>query len=79
MASITKNNTTKAKFRVQAIDSRGEDIELFFDTHIEAQAVVNAEMQKKVKYNNEFEVIDGLNRHPSGLAFRDWLKANIDN
>ena len=25
------------------------------------------------KYFSEFEVIDGLNQHPSGLTFEQWI------
>jgi hypothetical protein len=28
------------------------------------------------KYFSQFEVIDGLNQHPSGLPFDDWAKIN---
>lgn len=74
MASIVNNNETNNKFRVRAIDSNGDDVELFFDTHIEAQAIANVETENQIKYYNEFKIIDGLNQHPSGLNFRNWLK-----
>lgn len=76
MASIANDKTTNGKFRVRAIDNNGEDVELYFDTQIEAQAIANVETQNQVKYFNEFKVIDGRNQHPSGLSFRDWLKSN---
>jgi len=28
------------------------------------------------KYFSQFEVIDGLSQHPSGLPFEDWLKVD---
>jgi len=77
MASITKDNTTNGKFRVCAIDNFGEDIELFFDTHIEAQAIANVETLNQTKYFDEFEIIDGVSRHPKVLTFRKWLKDKI--
>ena len=77
MASITKNKTTGDKFMVLAIDSNGEDFSLFFDTHIEAQAIANVETQNKMQYFKEFEIIDGLNQHPSGFNFRNWLKTEL--
>ena len=75
MASIDYDKTTNGKYRVRAIDGRGEDIELFFDTHIEAQTIANIETQNQIKYFNEFQVIDGRKHHPTGLNFREWLKS----
>lgn len=77
MASITNDKTTNGKWKVQAIDGRGEDVELFFDTHIEAQAIANVETQNQIRYFDEFQIIDGLNQHPSGLNFREWLKSKL--
>lgn len=74
MASITKDDTTNGKFRVRAVDGQGNDVELFFDTHIEAQAIANVESQNKQRYFDEFEIIEGINRHPSGRNFFEWLK-----
>jgi len=76
MASITKDETTNGKFRVRAIDNFGEDVELFFDTHIEAQAIANVESKNQIRYFEQFQIIDGRNQHPSGLNFREWLKTN---
>jgi hypothetical protein len=71
MATIKLEN---GKFTVKAIDGRGEDVELDFDTHIEAQVIANVETANQIKYFDEFEKIDGLNQHPSGLSFKDWLR-----
>ena len=30
-------------------------------------------------YFNEFEVIDGLNQHPEGLTFDDWLNKILED
>ena len=76
MASITNDKETAGKWRVRAIDTRGDDVELFFNTHAEAQAIANVETQNQLKYFGEFKKIDGLNQHPSGLNFRDWLKSH---
>ena len=73
MASITNDKTTNGKFRVRSLDGQGNDVELFFDTHIEAQAIANIEIQNKLKYYKEFKVIDGLNQHPAGFSFKEWL------
>ncbi len=72
MATIKLEN---GKWVVRAIGSLGEDCELAFNTHIEAQAIANVETQNQLKYFGEFEVIDGLKQHPSGLNFIDWLKS----
>ena len=78
MAIIRNDKTTKGLFMVNAIDNFGNDVELFFETHIEAQAIANAELQNQVKYLDEFKVIDGRKQHPLGLSFRDWLKNRKD-
>jgi hypothetical protein len=31
------------------------------------------------KYRNEFKVIDGLNKHPKGLNFEEWLIDILEN
>jgi len=78
MASISCDKTTNGKYRVRAIDSNGEDVEVFCNSHIEAQTIANVETQNQLKYFNEFQVIDGLNKHPSGLNFKEWLKLLIN-
>ena len=71
MASIIYDN---GQYKVRAIDGRGEDVELFYRTHAEAQAVANIETQNQIEYFNGFVIIDGLKQHPSGLNFREWLR-----
>lgn len=29
-------------------------------------------------YQNEFVIIDGLNQHPDGLTFKEWMKTTHD-
>ena len=29
-----------------------------------------------LKYQAEFQIIDGLNQHPDGLNFQEWLAKN---
>ena len=79
MASITYDKTTNGKFRVRAIDNQGKDIEVFCDTQIDAQIIANNESNNQMRYFGEFEIIDKLNQHPSGLNFREWLKRNEKN
>lgn len=72
MATIKLEN---GKWIVRAIGSLGEDCELAFSTHIEAQAIANVETKNQLTYFSDFRIIDGRNQHPSGLNFREWLKA----
>ena len=30
------------------------------------------------EYESEFKVIDGLNQHPEGLTFKEWIKTRHD-
>lgn len=77
MASIIKSDNWEADGRwiIRAIGSDGEDIEQECSTHAEAQAIANVETVNQMKYFGDFQVIDGLNQHPTGLNFVDWLKS----
>lgn len=74
MATITNDKETGGKWLVKAIDNFGEDIEIFCETHWDAQVIATNESNNLVLYFDEFKVIDGLNQHRDGLNFREWLK-----
>lgn len=71
MASIIKTNEG---WRVAAIGFDGEIITETTRSHAEAQAIANIETTLSLEYYAGFESIDGLQQHPSGLSFAEWVK-----
>lgn len=79
MATITFDTSTKGKWLVRAIDDNGEDIEKYCYSREEARTIAGIEYANQLIYFGQFRKIDGIDQHPDGLSFREWLKKRYKN